>query len=91
MLGRELRGRRDLDLLDVAERALRERREPAQRFDLDVEHVDPHRAVLGRSEHVQQPAAQRELPALLHLLDAFVAGRDELGGAFVEVEQLTHA
>ncbi len=50
-----------------------------------------HRALLGRGEHVQQTPAQRELPALLDLLDAFVAGRDELRGAFVEVEQLAHA
>ena len=91
MLGRELGRGRDLDLLDVPQRALGERREPAQRLDLDVEHVDPHRALLGRREHVQQAAAQRELPALLDLLDALVARRDELGGALVEVEQLAHA
>ena len=91
VLGRELGRGRDLDLLDIPERALRERREPPQRLDLHVEHVDPHRALLGGGEHVQQTAAQRELPALLDLLDAFVAGRDELRGAFVEVEQLAHA
>ena len=91
VLGRELGRGRDLDLRDVSERALRERREPAQRLDLHVEHVDPHRALLGRREHVQQTAAQRELPALLDLLDAFVAGRDELRRALVEVEQLAHA
>ena len=91
VLGRELGRGRDLDLVDVPERALRERREPPQRLDLDVEHVDPHRALLGRWEHVQQAPAQRELPALLDLLDAFVAGRDELRGALVEVEQLADA
>ena len=74
VLGGELGRRRDLDLLDVAERALREGREPAQRFDLDVEHVDAHGALLGRREHVEQPAAHRELPALLDLVDALVAG-----------------
>ena len=56
------------------ERALRERREPAQRLDLDVEHVDAHGALLGRREDVEQPAAQRELAALLDLVDALVAG-----------------
>ena len=91
VLGGELGRGRDLDLVDVPERALRERREPPQRLDLDVEHVDPHRALLGRGEDVEQTAAQRELPALLDLLDAFVAGRDELRGAFVEVEQLADA
>ena len=78
VLQRELRGGRDLDLLHLAERALGERREPAQRLDLDVEHVDPHSPLLGRREHVQQAAAQRELPALLDLVDALVAGAHEL-------------
>ncbi len=91
MLGRELRRRGDLDLGDVAERALRERREPAQRFDLDVEHVHPHGPLLGSGEHVEQSSAQRELPALLHLVDALVARADELLRALVEVEQLAHA
>ena len=81
---------RDLDLLDLAERALREGREPAQRFDLHVEHVHPHGALLGRREHVQQAAPHRELPALLDLVDALIARRHELGGALVEVEQLAH-
>ena len=91
VLERELRRRRDLDLLDIAQRALRERREPAQRLDLDVEHVDPHGPLLGRREHVQQPAAQRELAALLDLVDALVARAHELRGALVEVEQLADA
>ncbi len=91
VLGRELGRRGDLDLIDIPERALRKRREPPQRLDLDVEHVDPHRALLGGGEDVEQTAAQRELPTLLDLLDAFVTGRDEFRGAFVEVEQLAHA
>ncbi len=91
MLGRELGRGRDLDLLDIPERALGERREPAQRLDLHVEHVHPHGALLGRREHVEQPAAQRELAALLDLVDALVAGVDELRGALLEVEQLAHA
>jgi len=86
VLGRELRRGRDLHLLCVAERALREGGEPAQRFDLDVEHVDPHGPVLRRREHVEQPAAHRELAPLLDLVDPLVARRDELRGALVEVE-----
>ena len=91
VLGGELGGGRDLDLLRLAERALRERREPAQRLDLDVEHVHAHGAVLGRRVDVQQPAARRELAALGDLVDALVAGRDELGHALVEVQQLADA
>ena len=91
MLGGELGGGRDLDLLDVAERALGEGREPAQRFDLDVEHVDPHGALLGGGKHVQQAPAHGELATLLHLVDALVAGAHELRGALVEVEQLADA
>ena len=91
VLGGELGGRRDLDLLRLAERALGERREPAQRLDLDVEEVDAHGAVLGRRVDVQHPAAGGELAAILDLVDALVAGGDELGHALVEVEQLADA
>ena len=73
------------------QRALRERREPAQRLDLDIEHVDPHRPLLSRRKHVKQAAPQRELSPLLNLIDALVAGADELRCALVEVEQLAHA
>ena len=76
----ELGRRRDLDHLGVAERALGEGREPAQRLDLVAEQVDPHGAVLGGREHVEQPAADRELAAVLDLVDALVAGGDESVG-----------
>ena len=88
VLGGKLGGGRDLDLGDIAERALGERREPAQRFDLDVEHVHPHRVLLGGGEHVEQASPHRELAALLDLVDALVAGADEVVSALVEVEQL---
>ena len=88
VLGRELGGRRHLDHLGVVQRALREGREPPQRLDLVAEQVDPHGAVLGRREHVQQPAADRELAAVLDLVDALVAGRDEIHRRLVEVDQL---
>ena len=87
----ELRRGCDLDLLHVPQRALRERREPAQRFDLHVEHVNANGPLLGRGEHVQQAAAHRELPALLHLVDAFIARAHELCGALLQIQQLADA
>ena len=81
VLERQLGGGRDLDLLGVAERALGEGREPAQRLDLDVEHVDPDGALLGRAGRVEQAAADRELPALLDLVDALVARRRRASSA----------
>ena len=45
---------RDLDLVGLAERALGERREPAQRLDLDVEEVDADGALLGRRVEVER-------------------------------------
>ena len=72
----------------LAQRALGERREPAQRLDLDVEQLDADRALLGRRVDVEQAAADRELAAVLDLVDALVAGRDELEDGLVEVEQL---
>ena len=87
LLGQLRRGL-DLDHLSVAERALCERREPAQRLDLVAEQIDPHRAVLGGGEHVEQPAADRELAAVLDLVDALVAGGDEIERRLVEIEQV---
>ena len=91
VLGGELRRRSHLDALGVPERALRERREPPQRLDLIPEQVDAHSPVLGCREQVEQAAADRELPAVLDLVDALVAGRDELGGGLVEVHELADA
>ena len=91
MLGRELGGGGDLHRLRVAERALGERGEPAQRLDLVVEQVDADRALLGRRIDVEQPAAHGELAAIVDLVDALVAGGDEVGGRLVEVEQLAEA
>ena len=88
VLGRELGGRGDLDPLPLPQRALGEGREPAQRLDLDVEELDAHGALLGRRVDVEQAAASRELPAVLDLVDALVARRDELAERLVEVDQL---
>ena len=91
VLGRELGGGGDLDHLGVAERALREGGEPAQRLDLVAEQVDPDRAVLGRREQVEQSAADRELAAVLDLVDALVTRGDEVERSLVEVDQLADA
>ena len=88
VLLRELGGRRDLDHLGVAERALREGREPTQRLDLVAEQVDPDGAVLGCREQVEQASADRELAAVLDLIDALIAGGDQLAGGLVEIQQL---
>ena len=88
VLGGELGGGRDLHALPLAERALGEGGEPAQRLDLDVEQLDADRALLGGGVDVEQAAADRELAAVLDLVDALVAGRDELQHGLVEVEQL---
>ena len=91
VLGRQLGGGRDLDLVGLAEAALGEGGEPAQRVDLDVEEVDADGALLGGGVDVEQAAADGELAALLDLVDALVAGRDEVVGGLVEVEQVALA
>ncbi len=91
VLLRELGGRGDLDLLRVLERALGEGREPSERLDLVPEHIHADRPLLGCREDVEQPAADRELTAILDLLDALVPGRDQVVGDLVEVEQLALA
>ena len=91
VLGRELGGGRDLDAVGLPQAALGEGREPAQRLDLDVEQVDADGALLGRRVDVEQAAADRELAALLDLVDALVAGGDELLRGLVEVDQVADA
>ncbi len=86
VLGVELGRRRQLDPLGVAERALGEGREPAHRLDLVAEELDPHRALLGGAEDVEDAAADGELAALLDLLDPVVAGAVEVAGDRREVD-----
>src|SRR5205823_13741674 len=75
-----LGGRIDDGALDGVERALRERREGADRLDLVAEELDPQRLTSRRREHVDQAAADGELAAVVDALDAFVAGeRQALG------------
>ena len=76
--GAELGRRRDLDALGLLERALRERGEVREPLDLDVEQLAAHRALLGGRVDVEDVAAQRELAAVLDLVDALVAAGDEL-------------
>ena len=73
------------------QRALREGGEPAQRFDLVAEQLDPHRPLLGRRVDVEDPAAHGELAALGDLLLALVAARDQALERLVEVELLPTA
>ena len=84
----ELGRRGHLDLLGVAERALGKGREPAQRLDLVPEEIDPDRTVLGRREDIEQAAPDRELAAILDLVDALVSRRDEVDRRLAEVEEL---
>ena len=87
----ELGGRRDLDLSRVLERALRERRRPRSDSISSPNRSTRIGAVLGRGEQIQQAAADRELAAVLDLVDALVAGRDEVASGLVEVHQLALA
>ncbi len=78
VLGRQLRRRLDGHPLDLLQRALGERGEEREPLDLHVEQLAAHRALLGGGVDVHDVAAQGELAALLHLVDALVAARHEL-------------
>ncbi len=88
MLGAKLGGGGQLDPLRIAQRALREGREPAHRLDLVAEQLHPDRALLGRRVRVEDVAADRELAALLDLLDALVARLGQQRGNVREVNRL---
>ena len=84
----ELGRRVELDPLRLAERALGEGREPADRLDLVAEQLQARGALLGRREDVEDPAADRELAAVLDLLGALVARLGEQLGDVAEVDLL---
>ena len=88
MLERQLGRRVELDLLGLAERALGEGREPADRLDLVAEQLQPRGAVLGRAEDVEDAAAHRELAPVLDLVGALVARLDQELGDVGEVDLL---
>ena len=69
-----LGSREDGRLPDGMEGSLRERRERPHLLDLLAEELDAKRLPAGAREDVDQAAANRDLPALLHPLGAFVAG-----------------
>ncbi len=75
-----LGGGKDRALVDRVQRALRERREGADRLDLVAEELDAERLSAGGREDVDETAAHRELPAVVDALDALVAGERELLG-----------
>ena len=86
VLGGKLGRGRQLQLLGVAQRALRERREPADRLDLVAEELEPRSTVLRGAEDVQDPSAERELPTRLDLIDAFIPRFGQELGAEGEVD-----
>ena len=91
VLGGELGGGGDLERVGLPQAALGEGREPAQGLDLDVEEVDADRAVLRGRIEVEQAAADRELAAVVDLVDALVARGDEVAADLVEVEEVALA
>ena len=64
-------------MLRLAGRALVRDLEDADLLDRVAEELNPRRVLLGRREHVEEPAAHRELAALGDHLDARVADIDE--------------
>ncbi len=88
VIGVDLGGRVELDPVGLAERALGERREPADRLDLVAEELDPRRLVDGRAEDVEDAATDRELAPVVDLLDPLVAAAGEQLGDVAEVDLL---
>ena len=88
VLERQLGGRVELDPLRLAERALGEGREPADRLDLVAEQLQPRGPLLGRRKDVEDAAADRELAPLLDLVGVLVAGLDQELGDVAEIDLL---
>ena len=81
---RHLRGGRDLNRLSLAQRALGERAEEADRLDLVAEELDARGLVLGGAKEVENASAHGELATIGDLVGAFVAAIDQELGKVVE-------
>ena len=68
------RGRVHDGVVDRVEGALSERRERAHLLDLVAEELDAERLAARAREHVDDAAADGELPAILDAIDTLVAG-----------------
>ena len=90
-VGAPLGGGVDRRLVGGVERTLRERRERANLLDLVAEEVDAKRLATRRREHVDEAAADGELPALVHAIDALVARERELLGEPVDARLVADA
>ena len=75
----ELPAAEDLDLVEVAHAALVDDIEDGEPFDRVAKAVDAHSVVCCRGGQVDDPAAHRQLAAVLDLVLPPVAGRDEIG------------
>src|SRR5690606_7619831 len=63
---RKVECRQDRDLAEPVARALRVNIESTDAFQVGVEQIETYRQLHRRREHVDQVAAHRELPRLLH-------------------------
>ncbi|CNG87418.1 Uncharacterised protein [Mycobacterium tuberculosis] len=77
--------RRPQPALRDLQRPLVRRFEVADLLDGVAPELHPQRVLLGRREHVQDPAAHRDLAALLHQVDAVVPGVDQAADGAVQV------
>lgn len=84
-------GRREQAVLGRLKGALVGHLEPADLLDRVAPELQPQRMLLGRREHVEQPAAHGHLAALLHHVHAVVTVGDQVGDDLVEVGVVTGA
>ena len=75
----ELPAAEDLDLVEVAHLRWSATSKSVSRSTASPKAVDAHSVVARRGEQVDDPAAHRELAAVLDLVLPPVAGRDEIG------------
>ena len=80
VVGDQLANRRNLDMRNRLGRQLRGRNELAQRLDLVAPELKPHGSPSRAGEHVDDAAADRELPAMLDHVGARVAELDQALG-----------
>ena len=81
----------DQRLVERVQRPLGEGGVGAERLDLVSEELEADRLAAGRGVDVHDPAAHRELPALLRLLDALVTGESESLDELLASRRVAHA
>src|SRR5580765_1123583 len=88
---RRVRRQRDPQILQVLLRSLRADFKSPDRFDLIAKELNAGRIDVRRPENIENPAPQREVPRLLHLIKPLEPAIDQVACESFRIARLADA